>query len=81
MMAPAMMPLTKRQREILDFLNDFIQRHGYAAFGGSDSHLVTFVGVCATEFEGEIRSMDDLVRELRGGRYRPVDFRHRRAAA
>ena len=25
-----MMPLTKRQREILDFLNDFIERHGYA---------------------------------------------------
>jgi repressor LexA len=27
---PAMMPLTKRQREILDYLNEFIQRHGYA---------------------------------------------------
>jgi repressor LexA len=26
----AMLPLTKRQREILDFLNDFIQQHGYA---------------------------------------------------
>ena len=25
-----MMPLTKRQREILDYLNGFIQRHGYA---------------------------------------------------
>ena len=25
-----MLPLTKRQREILDFLNDFIQQHGYA---------------------------------------------------
>ena len=25
-----MMPLTKRQREILDYLNDFIQRYGYA---------------------------------------------------
>ena len=25
-----MLPLTKRQREILDYLNDFIQRHGYA---------------------------------------------------
>lgn len=25
-----MQPLTKRQREILDFLNDFIQQHGYA---------------------------------------------------
>jgi len=26
----AMLPLTKRQREILDYLNDFIQQHGYA---------------------------------------------------
>ncbi|MBA2356661.1 MAG: transcriptional repressor LexA [Acidobacteria bacterium] len=26
----AVQPLTKRQREILDFLNDFIQQHGYA---------------------------------------------------
>src|SRR4051812_50205038 len=25
-----MLPLTKRQREILDYLNDFIQNHGYA---------------------------------------------------
>jgi repressor LexA len=28
--ARIMLPLTKRQREILDFLNDFIQQHGYA---------------------------------------------------
>ena len=28
--APTMLPLTKRQREILDYLNDFIQQHGYA---------------------------------------------------
>jgi repressor LexA len=27
---PRMLPLTKRQREILDYLNDFIQQHGYA---------------------------------------------------
>src|ERR671928_235882 len=25
-----MLPLTKRQREILDYLNEFIQNHGYA---------------------------------------------------
>ena len=49
-----------------------IERHGYRAFGGSDSHLVSFVGVCATEFENEIRTGEELVRELRGGRYRPV---------
>ena len=61
-------------------VQELIARHGYRAYGGSDSHLVTFVGVCATEFEAPIRSMDDLVRELKGGRYRPVDFRSRRAA-
>ncbi len=51
--------------------------HGYAGFGGSDSHLVSFVGVCATEFERPIRSIDDLVQELRAGRCRPLDFRPR----
>jgi predicted metal-dependent phosphoesterase TrpH len=54
---------------------ELIARHGYGAFGGSDSHLVSFVGVCATEFEADVRNVEDLVRELRGGRYRPVDFR------
>lgn len=29
-MEAALQPLTKRQREILDYLNDFIQQHGYA---------------------------------------------------
>jgi len=57
-----------------------IRRYGYRAYGGSDSHLVSFVGICATEFEAEIRTIDDLVRELKGGRYRPVDFRPRRQA-
>src|SRR5881227_3234186 len=28
--AASMLPLTKRQREILDYLNEFIQQHGYA---------------------------------------------------
>ncbi|HLK11664.1 MAG TPA: PHP-associated domain-containing protein [Candidatus Binatia bacterium] len=60
---------------------ELIARHGYRAFGGSDSHLVSFVGVCATEFDAEIRSMDDLVRALRGGRYRPMDFRERGGVA
>jgi hypothetical protein len=58
-------------------VQDLIDRFGYGAFGGSDAHLVSFVGICATEFEAEIRSIDDLVRELRTGRYRPVDYRGR----
>jgi hypothetical protein len=52
-----------------------IDRYGYKAFGGSDSHLVSFIGVCATDFDRDIRSIDDLVTELRQGVYRPVDFR------
>jgi hypothetical protein len=60
---------------------ELVRRHGYKAFGGSDSHLVSFIGVCATEFDADIRSMDDLVRALRHGAYRPVDFRPPRPAA
>jgi len=59
---------------------ELARRHGYRTFGGSDSHLVSFVGICATEFDAEIRTTEDLVRELKGGRYRPVDFRPQRAA-
>jgi predicted metal-dependent phosphoesterase TrpH len=59
---------------------ELARRFGYRTYGGSDSHLVSFVGVCATEFEGHIATVDDLVRELKGGRYRPVDFRPRRLA-
>ncbi|MGH7895931.1 MAG: PHP-associated domain-containing protein [Candidatus Binatia bacterium] len=61
-------------------VQELMTTHGYAGFGGSDSHLVSFVGICATEFAVEIRTMDDLVCELRAGRCRPVDFRSRPAA-
>jgi hypothetical protein len=62
-------------------VEELIRRHGYEAYGGSDSHLVSFVGICATEFAAEIRTIDDLVRELKGGCYRPLDFRRRPPAA
>jgi predicted metal-dependent phosphoesterase TrpH len=61
-----------------DRVQELIDRHGYAAFGGSDSHLVSFVGLCATEFEADIRTAEDLVRALASRRYRPVDFRPKR---
>jgi predicted metal-dependent phosphoesterase TrpH len=56
-------------------VQELMRQYGYAGFGGSDSHLVSFVGIVATEFDADIRSMDDLVRELRSGRCRAVDFR------
>ena len=60
---------------------ELIRRHGYHAYGGSDSHLVSFVGICATEFDAPIRTTEELVRELKGGHYRPVDFRPPRPGA
>jgi len=49
---------------------------GYRAFGGSDSHVVSRIGYCATDFaEARIETIDDLVSELAGGDYSPVSFR------
>ena len=52
-----------------------VANFGYRATGGSDSHMVSLIGVCATRFEAEVRTIEDLVRELKAGAYQPVDFR------
>jgi hypothetical protein len=55
-----------------------VREFGYRAIGGSDSHLVSLIGLCATRFDADVRTTEDLVRELRTGAYEPVDFRPRR---
>ena len=62
-------------------VHELIERYGYGAFGGSDAHLVSLIGICATEFEEDIRTVDDLVAALQRRRYRPVDFRAQVRAA
>lgn len=54
---------------------DLVKKFGYRATGGSDSHLVSGIGVCATRFEAEVKDVDALVRQLKTGRFEPVDFR------
>lgn len=54
---------------------ELVAKFGYRGTGGSDSHLVSLIGVCATRFEADIRDIDALVRELKTGQYEPVDFR------
>lgn len=49
--------------------------YGYRGFGGSDSHIVSRVGFCATEFDDTITDIDSLVAALYGGRFRPVNLR------
>ncbi|MGH7864623.1 MAG: PHP-associated domain-containing protein [Candidatus Binataceae bacterium] len=57
---------------------ELIKRFGYAATGGSDSHLVSLIGLCATRFGADIKSIDELVSELKHGQYEAADFRPRR---
>jgi predicted metal-dependent phosphoesterase TrpH len=59
--------------------SEIAERFGYRTVGGSDAHLVSFIGLCATEFPGEIADEAALVGALRCGDYRPVDFRARLA--
>jgi predicted metal-dependent phosphoesterase TrpH len=54
------------------------ERFGYGEIGGSDSHLVSLIGLCATRFEGDVRNIETLVTELKRGAYGPIDFRPRR---
>ncbi len=58
-------------------VRDVMDEYGYKGFGGSDAHLVSLIGICATDFDADISDIEDLVRELRDGSYRAVDFRER----
>jgi predicted metal-dependent phosphoesterase TrpH len=60
--------------------DELIAKYGFASTGGSDSHLVSLIGLCATRFTAEIKDVEGLVRELKTGAYEAVDFRPRRKA-
>lgn len=49
---------------------------GYLGIGGSDSHIVSHVGRCATKFAADISTMDDLVEALKGEDFEAVNFKH-----
>jgi len=42
---------------------------------GSDAHKMEQIGTVATEFQRPVSCLKDLIRELREGRYQPVDLR------
>lgn len=58
-------------------VRQLIERYGYGGFGGSDAHLVSMVGICATRFDRSIGCEADLVAALRDGCYSAVDNRER----
>ncbi len=44
---------------------------------GSDAHKVEQIGTVATEFKRPVSCLKDLIKELREGRYHPVDLRQK----
>lgn len=45
---------------------------GWLTIGGSDSHIVSHIGRCATRFDAEIRDIQGLVRALEGDGFEAV---------
>ena len=62
---------TERQNR---FSHEICRRLGLKAAGGSDAHQLTDIPSSATEFDAEIACVEDLIAELKAGRFRPVDL-------
>lgn len=58
-----------------DFAASLNEKLRLKATGGSDSHGAWEVGRCATVFERTIASLQDLITELKEGRFSPIDLR------
>ncbi len=54
------------------FSGDMARRFGLPGTGASDAHKLDDLGSFATEFERNVTSLDDLIAELRAGRFRAV---------
>jgi len=50
------------------------ERLGCRRAGGSDAHIVSHIGRCATKFENQITCMTDLVDTLRTGEYEAIQW-------
>jgi len=51
------------------------ERLGYLGIGGSDAHIVSHIGRCATRFPGEVRSAGELAEALRAGQFEAVSWK------
>ena len=63
---------TERQNQFSQALG---KRLGWTGVGGSDAHELMEIPSCATYFERNIRNLEEMIQELKAGRYKPVDLR------
>lgn len=57
------------------FSRELGEQLGIKMTGGSDAHKLEQLGTAATRFERPIAGLDDLIQELREGRFEAVDMR------
>ena len=63
------------------FSKDLGAELGIKITGGSDAHKLEQLGTAATHFTNQITGLDDLIRELRQGRFEAVDLRDGKGAS
>ena len=54
------------------FAHEIAKRFGIPGTGASDAHRLEDLGTFATEFHRPVRCLEDLIRELKAGRFSPV---------
>jgi predicted metal-dependent phosphoesterase TrpH len=58
-----------------EFSRRLCEHMGMNATAGTDAHALADIGRCATFFERDIGSLEELIEELKSGRFWPVDLR------
>jgi len=58
-----------------DFSSQVCERLGLKGVGGSDAHVTKDIGKCVTVFENSIKEQEDLIKELKAGRFKADYFR------
>ena len=62
-------------QEEIDFTQKVAEALGFKGIGGSDAHMSSQIGTCATVFENPISCETDLLMQLRNGTFSPHDYR------
>ncbi|MBI3040474.1 MAG: metal-dependent phosphoesterase, partial [Chloroflexi bacterium] len=57
------------------FSQELCRRLNLNGVGGSDAHSTSNIPSCATFFERKISNVEQLIAELKAGRFRAVDLR------
>lgn len=55
---------------------DNAEKLGYRGIAGSDSHIVSHIGRCATRFAYDISTVEELVTALKAGEFEAVNLKH-----